>query len=77
MISVGFCRSMNGLDGLSPDGNLVEMIELENHPYFIGCQFHPELKSRITQPHPLFCQFCKGLLGILLENSAKPSGILK
>ena len=50
------------LSGLSPDGNLVEMIELENHPYFIGCQFHPELKSRITQPHPLFVSFVKASL---------------
>jgi CTP synthase len=40
--------------GLSPDGSLVEMIELPNHPYFIGCQFHPELKSRPMAPHPLF-----------------------
>ncbi|NLI16522.1 MAG: CTP synthase [candidate division Zixibacteria bacterium] len=40
--------------GLSPDGSLVEMIELPNHPYFIGCQFHPELKSRPMSPHPLF-----------------------
>jgi CTP synthase len=40
--------------GLSPDGSLVEMIELSNHPYFIGCQFHPELKSRPMAPHPLF-----------------------
>lgn len=40
--------------GLAPDGSLVEMIELPNHPYFIGCQFHPELKSRPMAPHPLF-----------------------
>jgi len=50
------------LSGLSPDGNLVEMIELENHPYFVGCQFHPELKSRIMQPHPLFVSFVKASL---------------
>jgi CTP synthase len=50
------------LSGLSPDGNLVEMIEIENHPYFLGCQFHPELKSRITQPHPLFVSFVKASL---------------
>jgi CTP synthase len=42
------------LSGLSPDGSLVEMIELPAHPWFIGCQFHPELRSRPTRPHPLF-----------------------
>ncbi len=47
------------LSGLSPDGNLVEMIELEKHPFFVGCQFHPELKSRIMEPHPLFVHFVK------------------
>jgi CTP synthase len=45
------------LSGLSPDGGLVEMIELPNHPWFLGCQFHPELKSRPTRPHPLFAAF--------------------
>ena len=45
------------LSGLSPDGSLVEMIELPDHPYFIACQFHPELKSRPTRPHPLFASF--------------------
>ncbi|MGW8266237.1 MAG: CTP synthase [Longimicrobiales bacterium] len=43
--------------GLSPDGQLVEMIELRDHPWFVGCQFHPELKSRPTRPHPLFASF--------------------
>jgi CTP synthase len=50
------------LSGLSPDGNLVEMIELNNHPYFVGCQFHPELKSRIMNAHPLFVSFVKAAL---------------
>ena len=45
------------LTGLSPDGNLVEIIEYPEHPWFIGCQFHPELKSRPTRPHPLFAGF--------------------
>jgi CTP synthase len=45
------------LSGLSPDGSLVEMVELPNHPYFMACQFHPELKSRPTRPHPLFASF--------------------
>jgi CTP synthase len=45
------------LSGLSPDGQLVEIIEFPAHPYFIGCQFHPELQSRPTRPHPLFAGF--------------------
>jgi len=48
--------------GLSPDGSLVEMIELPDHPWFIGCQFHPELKSRPTRPHPLFASFVSAAL---------------
>ncbi len=49
----------NGMSfsGLSPDGQLVEMIEIPDHPWFVGCQFHPELKSRPTRPHPLFASF--------------------
>jgi len=43
--------------GISPDGSLVELIELPDHVWFIGCQFHPELKSRPMQPHPLFASF--------------------
>ncbi len=43
--------------GLSPDGKFVEIIELEGHPWFLGCQFHPEYKSRPTAPHPLFRSF--------------------
>lgn len=51
----------NGMifSGKSPNGNLVEIIELENHPCFIACQFHPEFKSRPTKPHPLFSVFVK------------------
>jgi CTP synthase len=45
------------MSGTSPDENLVEMIELPGHPWFVGCQFHPELKSRPTRPHPLFASF--------------------
>ncbi len=51
--------SDNGMvfSGLSPDGNLVEVVELPDHPWFIGCQFHPELRSRPMRPHPLFESF--------------------
>ena len=45
--------------GMSPDGSLPETIELENHPWFIGVQFHPEFKSRPFAPHPLFSSFIK------------------
>ena len=43
--------------GMSPDGLLPEMIEYEGHPWFVGVQFHPELKSRPFEPHPLFASF--------------------
>ena len=51
----------NGMifSGLSPDGVLPEIIELKNHPWFIGVQFHPEFKSRPLAPHPLFSSFIK------------------
>jgi len=42
--------------GVNPDTRLVEMIEIQDHPFFVGSQFHPELKSRVTEPHPLFKQ---------------------
>ena len=45
------------LSGLSPDGELVEMVELPGHPWFLGCQFHPEFKSSPMRPHPLFREF--------------------
>lgn len=48
--------------GFSPDGNLVEIIELNEHPWFIGVQFHPELKSRPFVPHPLFYSFVKAAI---------------
>jgi CTP synthase len=43
--------------GVSPDGRLVEVVELEDHPWFVGCQFHPEFKSTPFEPHPLFTAF--------------------
>ncbi len=47
------------LSGTAPDESLVEIIELPNHPWFLGCQFHPEFKSSPMQPHPLFRDFIK------------------
>lgn len=48
--------------GTSPDGELMEMVELKQHPFFVGCQFHPELKSRPMSPHPLFYALIKAAL---------------
>ena len=45
--------------GINPDTDLVEIVELKDHPYFIGVQFHPELKSTVENPHPLFVSFVK------------------
>jgi CTP synthase len=45
------------ISGVSPDKELVEIVEIENHPWFLGCQFHPEFKSRPLQPHPIFSAF--------------------
>ena len=47
---------------MSPDGKLVEMIELPDHPFFLAVQFHPELKSRPNRPHPLFRRFVRAAL---------------
>jgi CTP synthase len=52
-------RSGMSICGTSPDGLLVEMVELPNHPYFVACQFHPEFKSRPLVPHPLFVSFVR------------------
>ena len=50
------------VSGTSPDGELVEIVELADHPWFLGCQFHPEFKSRPDNPHPLFRSFIKAAL---------------
>lgn len=50
------------VSGVNPDHDLVEMIELPGHPYFVGCQFHPEFKSKPTAPHPLFSSFIRAAL---------------
>ncbi|HEX5634115.1 MAG TPA: CTP synthase [Gemmatimonadales bacterium] len=57
------------LCGQSPDGGLVEMIELPDHPWYVGCQFHPELKSRPTRAHPLFAGFVGAALA---RHNAEP-----
>ncbi len=50
------------VSGTSPDNNLVEIVEIEDHPWFLGCQFHPEFKSKPMKPHPLFRDFIKAAL---------------
>jgi CTP synthase len=50
------------ISGTSPDGTLVEMVEIKGHPWFLGCQFHPEFKSRPMNPHPLFREFIRASL---------------
>jgi CTP synthase len=60
------------LSGLSPDGGLVEMIELTDHPWFLASQFHPELKSRPTRPHPLFASFIEAAAQHARRRNAAP-----
>jgi CTP synthase len=50
------------VSGLSPDGKFVEMVELPDHPWYLGCQFHPEYKSKPTSPHPLFVSYIRAAL---------------
>ncbi len=58
------------VSGLSPDGKFVEMVELPGHPWFLGCQFHPEYKSKPTEPHPLFVSY----IGAALEEKQRRKG---
>ncbi len=56
------------VSGTSPDGKLVEIVEMKDHPFFVGTQFHPELKSRPLDPHPLFMGFIKAASKIILPS---------
>jgi CTP synthase len=58
--------------GINPESGLVEIMELKNHPYFIGVQFHPELKSTVENPHPLFVHFIKAAKEFTKLNQDKP-----
>ena len=60
------------LSGLSPDGRLVEMVEIQDHPWFLGCQFHPEFKSRPMNAHPIFREFVRAALRY--KNRTEPEG---
>jgi CTP synthase len=59
------------ISGLSPDGKFVEMVELPDHPWFLGCQFHPEYKSKPTEPHPLFVSYIAAALAHKTEKERR------
>ena len=60
------------ISGTSPDGALAELIELRDHPYFVGCQYHPEFQSKPNKPHPLFKSFIQACLE---RQNAKPGAV--
>ncbi len=60
--------------GINPDNNLVEVIELKNHPWFVGVQFHPEYKSTVENPHPLFVRFVRAALDYTKHSSQMTAG---
>ena len=59
------------LSGVSPSGKLIEMIELEGHPWFLAVQFHPEFKSKPDRAHPLFREFIRAALAFQEEHGLK------
>jgi CTP synthase len=60
--------------GLSPDGRLVEIVEIPDHPFYLGTQFHPEFKSRPNRPHPLFVSFIDAALAFARANGRAEAG---
>ncbi len=65
------------LAGLSPDGRLVEIVELDGHPYFVASQFHPEFKSRPNAPHPLFNAFVQTAIALRARRESNERSIVK
>jgi CTP synthase len=61
------------ISGTSPDGGLVEMVEITEHPWFVAGQFHPELKSRPTRPHPLFASFVEAAASYARRDRGAPA----
>jgi len=61
------------ISGTSPDGTLAELIELRDHPYFVGCQYHPEFQSKPNKPHPLFKGFIQACLNYQSRGTRAPS----
>jgi CTP synthase len=72
-----YCDQMNAkgfvISGTSPDGTLAELIELRDHPYFVGCQYHPEFQSKPNKPHPLFERFIQACLEYQSRATPAPS----
>ena len=64
------------ITGVSPDGRLAEIVEIGGHPWFLGCQFHPEFKSRPTAPHPLFSHFIRAALSRREDNQRQGEGLI-
>jgi CTP synthase len=58
------------ISGASPDGRLVEIVEVRDHPWFVGTQFHPEFKSRPNRPHPLYRDFIGACVGLAVMPAA-------
>jgi CTP synthase len=74
-VNPAYHAKLNGdlaITGWSPDRKLAEMVEHRSHPFFVGCQFHPEFKSKPLAPHPLFAAFAKAAL-VYKVDSAKNS----
>jgi CTP synthase len=63
------------ISGTSPDGRLVEIVELSKHPFFIACQFHPEFQSRPNTPHPLFRGFVQAAISLTLTATNTPTPV--
>ena len=61
------------ISGVSPDNTLVEIVEISDHPWFVGCQFHPEFKSKPMRPHPLFRNFIQAALDLKLRSAEEDS----
>ncbi|MEH2158852.1 CTP synthase [Nostoc sp.] len=66
-------KSGYAISGTSPDGRLVEIVELPKHPFFLACQFHPEFQSRPSSPHPLFKGFIQTAIALSLSTSSTPT----
>jgi CTP synthase len=62
------------ISGTSPDETLAELIELRDHPYFIGCQYHPEFQSKPNKPHPLFRGFIQAALAYQPKRETRAPG---
>lgn len=63
------------LSGTTPDGTYVEIVEVPDHPWFLGCQFHPEFKSKPLSPHPLFRAFIAAAYQYRRSRSAQPEAV--